>query len=98
MCMQVEVLRRNVSMYQAMNRRFACYVDGLQYHFGTFFYKDNETICYCRVSLLSHLKTLSTPFNNVILLCSRGSCLSMYIINLYVHLIGRRPREVFKIV
>ena len=76
MCMQVEVLRRNVSMYQAMNRRFACYVDGQQYHFGTFFYKDNETICYCRVSLLSHLKTLSIPFNNVMISCSRGSCLA----------------------
>lgn len=37
-------------MFQAMARRFACYVNGKQYDFETFFYKDDETICVCSVS------------------------------------------------
>ena len=48
--LQVKELKQNLSMYQAVSEEFACYVDGKQYAYKTFFKKDENTICFCHVS------------------------------------------------
>ena len=67
-------MRKNLSAMEPMAERFTCFVDGKQYDFEEFFWREDGRLCVCSVSLSNYL-CISLISNQL-----SSSCLVAYIV------------------